>query len=81
MAVTGEPSTNTWPESGSSMRVISRSRLLLPAPLGPTTEVMVPRGKCRLTSCSTRFSARVAEAQVAQPHVALDHGVTGAGGR
>jgi len=57
MAVTGLPSTNTWPLSGSSIRVTRRSSELFPAPLGPTTAVIPPRGKCRVMSCSTRFSA------------------------
>ena len=47
-----DPQSLTWPEDGTSSRNSSRSRVVLPAPLGPVRKTKSPRSTRRLTSDS-----------------------------
>ena len=49
---TGDPLTSMVPPSGCSAPAMIRSSVLLPAPLSPTTAVMVLRGKPQVTPAS-----------------------------
>src|SRR3954470_21262944 len=49
---TGAPSKRIVPLSASRRRMISRSRVDLPQPLGPMSTVVLPRAKLRSVGCS-----------------------------
>jgi hypothetical protein len=51
--VTTLPSNQTRPRSLGTAPTMARSRVVLPAPLGPTTPTSAPRGIARSTSSST----------------------------
>src|SRR4029077_17348190 len=50
MAATLRPLTRICPEVGTSSRKISRSSVVLPAPLAPVRKTNCPRGMSKLTS-------------------------------
>mmetsp|Transcript_23367 Transcript_23367/g.48544 ORF Transcript_23367/g.48544 Transcript_23367/m.48544 type:complete len:271 (+) Transcript_23367:174-986(+) len=50
--------TSRFPESGLSEPVIMFTRVVFPAPLGPTTPTMDPGGRSKLTSLSSTFSPK-----------------------
>src|SRR5580698_3468616 len=50
---TGSPLTSTWPPDGSSSPRMTRSRVVLPAPLGPMIPVNSPLRSEKVTSLST----------------------------
>ena len=43
------PSTRTWPRSGLVKVAMIRTRVVLPAPFGPSSAVIVPAGIVRST--------------------------------
>jgi len=53
---TETPSTRTLPAAGRNCPPISRSRVVLPVPLGPITAVILPRGMAR--SMSSKITRR-----------------------
>ena len=48
------PLSSTWPLSGSTSRLMSRSRVDLPEPEAPISAVICPRGKVSDTASSAR---------------------------
>src|SRR5881409_1187496 len=56
-AVIGSPLNSIEPESGSIKRMINRSKVDLPQPLGPMRMVVLPRSTERLVACNAVASA------------------------
>ena len=54
----GAPCRRTWPPSGSSRRLSSRSSVVLPAPDGPVSAVHAPAGIWQVTSSSSSVPPR-----------------------
>ena len=52
MPVMSRPSNSTLPWSGRRKPDSSPNSVVLPAPLGPTSALMLPAGTARLTSCT-----------------------------
>ena len=57
LSVSGLPLRNTSPLSGAVIELVIRISVVLPAPLGPSSPNMVPRGTLMLTLLSARWLA------------------------